>query len=444
MNPERLIYTFVSYAASFGERGVPLEGVGRIAKLAHRQRMPVTWIVDGRSIELLQDDIARWHERYGDSVVLACPAYADEAELRSKLEREWAALAQAFPWVSSKVLATGYITNALVRTIEELDFTGLWGYCWQQSWWDGISHRGVPWGMWYADPAGYKLPSGRRIVAAEWTARDLNLALHTDDAVYYSSDPNDVLRAGLCAGDNIDYWAKLFGDYMRNTANNEYVFFVQQQEAHEMDASASFSFCSEADIDATADMLSLFFTHIAAYPIVRMNLPDAVELYRSRYASTAPSYMLADDCDIRPELNAYTMLRGGIPQGPWPLTFLYYDAECQLAFIQGKSGPHLLRSYVGKTDMDEEFKETVPDVFVRHFTRDGRTIEIEYAIEHSRALPFGLAYWDDLAGYAIAQCEGVIEAVIVQERLAFMRLNLDGRAKTVKLKLERKKQGHTH
>ncbi|MDG0809959.1 hypothetical protein [Cohnella rhizosphaerae] len=441
MKPERLVYTFVSYAASFGDRGVAVEGVRRIAELAHRHGIPVTWIVDGTSIGLLKSSICEWHERYGDSAILACPAYKDEAELRSRLADETALLKQAFPWLPGRVLATGFIENRLIAAMEELDFIGLWGYCWQQSWWDGISHRGVPWGFWYADKDGYKLPSGRRIVAAEWTARDLNLALHTDDAVYYSTDPNDVLRAGLCTGDDIDYWKKLFGDYLRNTESNDCVFFVQQQEAHEMEASQRFAFCTEADIEASERMLDLFFSHISAYPIARMSLPEAICMYRDRHSFTAPSYMLADDSDIRPALNAYTMLRGGIPQGPWPRTFLYYDAECQLAFIKGKSSPHLLRNYIGKTDMNEEFKEPVPEVFVRRFVRDARTIEIEYTIESDRVMPFGLAYWDDLAGYEIASCEEVSEAVVVQEQLAFMRFGLKGEPKTIKLVLKSKAQG---
>ncbi|MEK0312578.1 hypothetical protein [Cohnella sp. 56] len=436
MQPERLIYTFVSYAASFADRGVAVEGARRIAELAHRREIPVTWIVDSNAIGKLQTDIAVWHEQFGDSVILACPAASDEAELSVKIAAEWDILARAFPWVSVKMLATGFITNDLVRIIEEQGFAGLWGYCWQQSWWDGISHRGVPWGFWYIDPGGYKLPSGRQVVAVEWTARDLNLALHTDDAVYYSSDPNDVLRAGLCTGDNIEYWKKLFADYLRNTDSNDDVFFVQQQESHEMEVSERFSFCSAEDVETSADMLALFFEHVTAHPVTRMNLPDAVERYRSRYASTASSYMLVDDCDIRPELNAYTMLRGGIAQGPWPRTFLYYDAECQMAFIKGKSSPHMLRNYLGKTDMNEEFKESIPDVFVRRFVRSERTIEIEYTIDHDRAVPFGLAYWDELSGYEIVRCEGVIEAVIVQEQLAFMRFDLNGMPKTVTLILQ--------
>lgn len=437
IKPERLIYTFVSYAASFQERGVPTEGVHRIADLAHQQQIPVTWIVDSKSIEQLQDTINLWHEQFGDSVILVCPAYANESQLRSKIEMEWALVEKAFPWVTTKVLATGFITNELISVIEALNFQGLWGYCWQQSWWDGISHRGVPWGFWYIDHNGYKIPQGNQVVAIEWTARDLNLALHTEDAVYYSTDPNDVLRAGLCKGDNIDYWKKLFDEYVHNTRNNDYVFFVQQQESHEMDTSETFQICSNEDIEESSHMLAHFFAYIKTFPIRMMSVPDAVDLYHGQYKITAPSYMLTNDCDIRPELNAYTMLRGGIPQGPWPETFLYYDTECQMAFIKGKSSPHLLRNYLEQDDMDSDFKEEIPDIFVQKYEKTEQTIEIEYAITSDRVIPFGLVYWDELKDYHIQACSDVMEAVIIEEKLIFLRFNLGGERQTVHFILEK-------
>ncbi|MGG1550135.1 hypothetical protein [Paenibacillus ferrarius] len=437
MQPERLIYTFVSYAASFQGRGVPVDGIYRIAELAHRYQIPVTWIVDRETTSLVQASIQAWHEQFGDSVILACPAYNNETELITRLASEWTSVAEAFPWVTTKVLATGFITNELIQVMESQDFQGLWGYCWQQSWWDGISHRGVPWGFWYIDPAGYKRPQGSQIVAIEWTARDLNLALHTDDAVYYSTDPNDVLRAGLCTGDNIAYWQKLFDEYLHNTQNNDWVFFTQQQESHEMDASPTFLVCSEADIEESARMLENFWAYIAAYPIRKMNLPDAVDLYCGQYRQTAPSYMLTEDCEIRPALNAYTMLRGGIPQGPWPETFLYYDTECQLAFIKGKSRPHLLRNYRMQSGMETDFTDAIPETFVHTFEKSEARIEIHYVIETDRSLPFGLVYWDDLSGYRIQSCKEVIEAVIIEDKCAFIRFNLKGESKSVHIILEK-------
>ncbi|MFD2880268.1 hypothetical protein ACFTAO_36990 [Paenibacillus rhizoplanae] len=63
------------------------------------------------------------------------------------------------------------------------------------------------------------------MVACEWTARDLHATYHTGSPVIYSTDPNDVLRAGLCTGENIDYWKHLFDEYLFNTDHNGQVFF---------------------------------------------------------------------------------------------------------------------------------------------------------------------------------------------------------------------------
>ncbi|MFC6649040.1 hypothetical protein [Paenibacillus rhizoplanae] len=76
MKPERLIYTFVSYAAHYDAdwgKGVALDGIERTAELAHKYAIPVTWIVNRGSIPVLRERIGEWHATYGDDVILQCP-----------------------------------------------------------------------------------------------------------------------------------------------------------------------------------------------------------------------------------------------------------------------------------------------------------------------------------------------------------------------------------
>ncbi|MFC4103414.1 polysaccharide deacetylase family protein [Paenibacillus xanthanilyticus] len=448
MKPERLIYTFVSYASHYDTdwaKGTPIEGVERTARLAHKHGVPVTWIVNGGSVPVLAERIREWHEAYGDDVILQTPFFledcgASKAKFRAALDRDWKIVAEAFPWVRTKIAARGKIYNEVIEVLEELDFKGMWGYCWEQIWWDGISHRGIPWGSWYVDRGRYKAPHAGKghIVACEWTARDLHATYHSGCPVIYSTDPNDVLRAGLCGRDDIEYWKRLFQDYLDNTEHNDRVYFLQQQEAHEMEYTERFAVFPASHVEACEGMLDLFFAHITQYPITLTTLPKAVEEYHERNAQTAPAYMLTRDTLSRPEVNEYTVTLGGTGAGPWPRTFLYYDRECQMAFVHGQCAPHRLRSYVGKGDMHDEFEESVPQVWVSGYERTEDRIRMTFKTGHGGPLPFGLAYWDDLAGFAVEACSEGVSARIIGDELVFLRFGLTGEPATIALSLTRR------
>ncbi|KAB8145875.1 hypothetical protein F8S13_02005 [Chloroflexia bacterium SDU3-3] len=448
MNPHQLSYTFVCFAAhidaSWGH-GTPAIGARRIADLASVYGIPVTWIVNSGSITELQPMIQARHERWGDSVILCTPPHLHSndtamisAALREAICREWELLTSAFPWVEAKVAAAGYITPDLVRVLDELAFDGLWGYCWEQSRWDNISHQGCPWGMWYIDPLRYKVPnpSSGGMVACEWTARDLHAAYHTGQPCIYSTDPNDVLRAGLCSATSDRYWRDLFGQYMRNTQHNQQVIFVQHQEAHEMERSDRFAIWSQQEIDDSARLLGQFFHHVRSSGATCTSLPDAVARYRQAHSATAPALMLCQGSDVVPQINSYTMAHGGVSSGPWPETLLYYDAECQMAFVRGSATPHMLRSYVGAASMEGNFRvANLPEITIKHYTRSAGRIDIQFTIGHSSPMPFGLAYWDDLRSYQITDIQGVHEATIVEHKVVFMRLTLTGLPQIIHLQL---------
>ena len=446
MKPEKLIYTFVSYASNYDTKwghGTPLEGIERIQRLAHKYGIPVTWIVNSGSVKLVGDKIGQWHEQYGDDVILQCPMYGQNPEgrldeLKQLITDEWNCIEQTFPWVKTKVIGRGQITNEIIKVLEELDFQGMWGYCWEQTWWDGITHRGIPWGFWYIDGDRYKAPNrGKgKIVGCEWTARDLNQTWHTGSPCIFSTDPNDVLRAGICTGRDIEYWKNTFQDYLSNTANNDYVFFLQQQEAHEMEYTRRFAVFPPEHVYECESMLELFFQYVKGFNITFTTLPKAIALYHEKNPKTAPSYMLTKDTLKRPEINEYTMTLGGVGMGPWPETFLYYDSECQMVFVEGENRPRLLRNYTGKWDMSDEFEEKVPYIFITTYIKDKDVIEIEYEIGHWKPIPFGLAYWDNLAGYEIISCEGVMDARIIQDKLAFFRFNLTGEKTRIRVVLQ--------
>jgi len=449
VKPENLIYTFVSYATDVDKswgRGIAIEGIDRTAAIAHKHGIPVTWIVNAGSAPVLAERICGWHEEYGDDVILQANFYADESEtskqrLKEALEQGWRVQQQHYPWAKTKVVARGRIYNEFLETAEELGFHGIWGYCWEQTWWDDITHKGIPWGSWYVDSSRFKAPhpghSQGKLVASEWTARDLNATYHSGSPCIYSSDPNDVLRAGLCTGDDIEYWKNMFHDYLANTDHNDQVHFLQQQESHEMEYTERFMVYPASHVEECSGMLDLFFDYITQYPITLTTLPRAIEDYHERNERTAPSYMLTRDTRIRPAVNEYTMTLGGTAAGPWPDTFLYYDEECQMAFVEGACAPDRLRNYVGKGDMSSEFEEAVPQVFVSGYEKTEDRIRMTFEINYTAPMPFGLAYWDDLRGYEVQACTEGVETKLIQDRLAFLRFQLTGAPKRIELTLER-------
>jgi hypothetical protein len=450
VKPQNLIYTFVSYAAHYDTpwgKGVAVDGIDRTAAIAHKHGVPVTWIVNKGSVPVLKERINDWHERYGDNVILQTPFFiedcgADKSVFKSKLEEAWAIVESAFPWAKTKVAGRGKICNEVIEILEELDFQGMWGYCWEQVWWDGITHKGIPWGSWYVDGKRYKAPhSGKgKIVACEWTARDLNLTYHSRSPVIYSTDPNDVLRAGLCTGEDIEYWKNLFADYLDNTAHNDQVFFLQQQEAHEMEYGERFAVFPASHVDACADMLELFFAHITKYPITLTTVPRAMELYHEHNEETAPAYMLTQDTLIRPGTNEYTLTMGGAGSGPWPRTLLYYDKECQLAIVEGECVPRTLRSYVGQGNMADEFEEKPPGLFVTGYEKTEERIALAFEIGYWKPMPMGLAYWDDLSGYEVLSVSKGVTAKLIGDRVAFLRLQLTGEPRKVELVLAKRRK----
>lgn len=447
MRPEKLVYTFVSYAYSKENAGVvtsPVEGADKVAETAHKHGIPVTWIVNRWSVPNLGDKIRNWHEIYGDDVVIRCPENGSEVRggreaLKKYIDEEWQIIKAAFPWAETKIGGRGKISNEQLQIMEELGFKGMWGYCWEQVWWDGITHKGIPWGFWYIDSERYKVPHpGKgKIVACEWTARDLHQAYHTGSPCIFSTDPDDVYRAGLCTGENIEYWKHLFNDYLINTDNNDFVFFLQHQESHEMDSGEAYQIWPSYQIQEDEKMLDNFFGYIKGFNVTITTLPKAIELYHKENKKTAPSYMLTNDSPVRPEINEYNMTMGGVGQGPWPRTFFYYDSQCQMAFVDGECKPRSFRNYVGKWDMNDDFEEDVPQVFVTRFNKSEDSIEITFEIGYWKPIPFGLVYWDDLKGFEVKTCEGADETRIIQDSLVFLRFNLTGEKKRIELVLKR-------
>lgn len=438
----RLIFTFTSLAyyveAPWGH-GLPQAGFHRMAQVAHGRGVPVTWLVNAKSGEAFKPDLDGFHQRFGDDVGLAWGSSTATPGEANDPRADLARMRELFPWSRVNIVGSGGRSNALVRELAGLGVEGLWGSCWEQIETDDITDRGAPWGTYYISLENFKAPAAAPtpLVSFEWTARDLCKSLHSGNPTIFSYDPNDVARADLVHGRDIAYWAAMFDQYHRNLAHNDLVFFAMHQEAHEMEYSEVCRSYTPDEIADAAEMMDAFFEYLQAKPGVElMTLPQAADLYRRENPrGTAPAYMLFDDIATGPMAYWYTK---GAPIGPWPRTFLYYDAECQLAFIEGKFEPILLRNYRGANEPDDRYyfaERDVPKVRLPYGREMVESGDFEFAIESEKALPFGMAFWYDFARWRILDVRGATHWKQIEDKLVFLRLNVPAGRTTVRVRL---------
>ena len=438
----RLIFTFTSLAyyvdAPWG-RGLPREGFHRMADVAHRRGVPVTWLVNAKSAKEFKKELDDFHRRFGDDIGLtwesstATPGQSENP--RGDLEQ----MRLLFPWSKVNIVGSGRRTNDMVRQLAGLGVEGLWGSCWEQIEIDEITDRGAPWGTYYISMDNFKAPAAEPtpLVSFEWTARDPCKSLHSGNPTMFSSDPNDVARADLVHGRDIAYWAAMFDQYHRNLAHNDLVFFSMHQEAHEMEHSEVCHAYTPEEIADAAEMMDAFFAYVQSKPNVElMTLPQAADLYRRQNPrGTAPAYMLFDDIATGPMAYWYAK---GTPIGPWPRTFLYYDADCQLAFIEGGFEPILLRNYRGARDPDDKYyfaERDVPTVRVPYGKEMVESGDFEFTVESEKALPFGLTFWYDFAHWRVRNVEGAAHWKQIEDKLLFARLDVLPGTTTVRVQL---------
>ncbi len=401
------LYTFVS-SAYFVERswgyGTPRQGMELLGELAHGRRIPVTWLVSPRSAREMAEPLTGWHQEFGDEVgvYLGAPPEArtgqaereyfvslDYEGMREKIEREARGVVEALPWARVTVAGGGYRSNTMVAALEDLGFDGLWGHCWEQAYVDNITDRGAPWGFYYASREAFKAPAcyPGKVVACEWTARDLNKAFRTGKPEVYSTDPNDADNNRLCTATDISYWRAFLDQYRRNTAWNDFIPFLQHQEAHEMETGIVHNGFTQETVDRTAAMLERLFAYVASLPDVQaVSLPRAVAEFKRRFLRQPATYMLFEDIPVAAD-----------PRGPWPEVLVYCDDRCQLFFDRDQPLPIAARNYLAAADTEAiEFaaEESLPEFEIERSSSAGiETINVCARAE--RPIRYGLALWGD-------------------------------------------------
>ena len=417
----KLYFSFVSsayYMEKHWGRGMALEGIRRVADIAHSNGIPVTWMINAKSAQAAGDLFTQYHNTYGDEVGLILSANQEEAEkwggesfyMRRTLNRDkmlkWAqeeiaGIKKSLPWAEIKIGGSGYRSKAMIQIFEKLGLAGVWGHCWEQTYTDGISDRGAPWGFYYVNPDAYKTPNSRPggLVAIEWTARDLNLAFRTGKPETFSTDPDDVRRGGITSHRSIDYWKALVTQYQRNARYNAVAPLMVHQEAHEMECTDAVCANNQDVIDVDAEMLDELFKYVRETGAEIVPASQAIAAYRATNASTPPTYALFKN--LAPsfkEMNpaVYEEVAG------YREIFVYYDSNGQLFFDSGTVGPSFVRNYmnVSSAAMDDAEVagiEYPPVPAVREQVLDGKFI-YQVTVESEEKMPYGIALWGDFDG----------------------------------------------
>ncbi len=411
----KLYFTFVSSAYYMDKKwgqGTPLDGIKRTAEIAHRNGVPVTWLVSPRSASEAADLFREYHEKYGDAVgYIAQTNKSEEAmwggggffmsklpskKLFNRLRKETDSIKKSLPWAELMIAGGGHRSNRMVKMLEKLGYTGLWGHCWEQTLTDGISDRGAPWGFYYVSDEAFKAPNRkeRGLVAIEWTARDLNLAFRTGKPEIYSTDPNDVGRAALCSYRSIEYWKRMVDEYARNAEYNMMVPLAVHQEAHEMEDTPKMFRHNSLNIASSGDMLDELFKYVKSIGAEIVSANDAIKMYRGMYEKTPPTYALFKD----------TIL------AKYPEILVYFDLNGQLFFDRGKISPVFIRNYIGANDPDVVDFAGVTDVP----EADCKSIDTGYecSVSSDVDMAYGLAFWGNYSNISVEGAEGVVTKIL--------------------------------
>ncbi len=420
--------------------GAPREGVKRMAELAHRHGLPVSWITNGKGAEEMRDLFDRYHREWGDSVTLwtkpaelgpGDPASLPRDEYRipvtqhrrlfqegsaeeiaEVLSRERKRVEVALPWSAPlKTAATLHKSNQLIAALEDLGFEALWGFCWEQEDVDGATDCGVPFNAFYASRHSFRCPAQYpgKLVGVHWLSVDLTNSYHSRGTSAFSTDPNDIQRADIFHGRDIGYWKELFRVYRENAAWNEFLYIMFHQEAHEMEYSDACRAYTPEQIEDTAEMLDAFFEWVSGEPGVEvLTMPEAVKRYREvAQGRTLPTYFVSDQIPVdRVDYYYFDYFRRPKPPADarWPRTFFYYDSECQLVFVHNRLDPVSIRDYRAQYPVDGNHvypEEPLPaSQFVRRdYDPDAGRWVFEIVTRACKAVPSGLAIWGDFAGY---------------------------------------------
>ena len=386
----------------------------RLAEIAHKHDIPITWGVGATSARSFAADLTEWHTTHGDEVMLMVNISSiwgsgtDSDDLGKSAEHivtmreklpdfissERDRIQRAIGWANPVVAGAGQKNHVLLYALAQIGFVGLWGYGW-----DDKEDEGCPFGCFFPsiDKHNFCGVSTSRVVGLPHTSL---LPTQTPLASEGTADTDShaqILNGAAQQG---------FDCYAANAAWNSWLAYIQRIDPVEV---ASFT-------EEQLDELDTYLAYVSeARETQIMSLPDVVRACQETGEQTQPTFLVTNP-NSEGEEEAST--------GSNKSLFSYYDTECQLVFEEGKLEPIRVTNYISPPVNSPNGAEVnLPQIEQFRPSRSRSQLRMQFTLESTKAMPYGLAVWGDHAGLTLATSNAQ-EVTWLGDRLLFVRVNL--------------------
>ena len=383
-----------------------------LADVAHKHDIPITWGVEAASARAFATDLTEWHASHGDEVMMMvdiAPIWGSGTDsddlsqsaehivtMREKLpdyiSSEKDRLQRAIEWANPIVAGGMQKNHVLLYALAQVGFAGLWGYGWE----DGMD-EGCPFGCFFpsVDRHNFCGTPTSRIVGIPHTSL---LPTQTPRGSEETEGADFQILNGTAK--------QGFNCYAANAGWNRWLAYIQR-----IDAAEVASLTSEQ-----LNRLDTYLAHVREAPDTQIiSLPDVVRACQEIGEQTQPTFLLTDS-------KAEGEKEVSTDSGKSILS--YYDAECQLTFEEDRMEPIRVTNYISPPVNSRNGAEVnLPQIEQFRPSRSRSQLRMQFTVESTKAMPYGLAVWGNHAGLTLATSNAQ-EVTWLGDRLLFVRANL--------------------
>ena len=411
-----------------------LEGVRLLADIAHKHRVPVTWATDAKSVQFIAKLLTTWHTENGDAPLLVLdtkPIWDAnwEAEqtansgnnteamashlvtMREKLPayitREWERFKRAIPWAEPSVAGATFKNDVFLHALEQTGFRGLWGYHWNQEDVDATDTRASKaeldrggFGCFYPFEASTSIdtvvmPDDATDSGTQPFKKIVGIPYYT--AAHLTEDVHN-LRAALLT----ETAKKHYDIYVENTTWNRWLGYVEHIDSFTI---------AQLGQDGLG-RLDTYFAHVVSNQNTKpVLLSEIVDDYINHCKRTEPTAILEAVPTTQNETNAPKSVS----------RMFYYDAACELTFVEGNMEPIEIKNYTGEHGARSVTQKPTLTGFLP--TRHRTKLHIAITVESTRAMSYGIIAWGDHDGLQLIE-SNADDVRWIGEHLLFIRLTL--------------------
>ena len=121
-------------------------------------------------------------------------------------------------------------------------------------------------------------------------------------------------------------------------------------------------------------------------------------------------------------------------------TLLYYDKECQLAFVEDQFKPILHRDYIHNRKVyDPLYYQTTysPEIKINTPWERVEFTEIPIEIITKNEMPYGISFWYDFSRFKVKQIDGAKFIGPIEDQVVLIRLDLKEGVNKIFVQLEK-------